>query len=152
MRNLKLVAIAAALLGLGALAQAAKEAKKDVVWPSDAIKWEKGPAEGTRVAKLWGEMDKGAYGVLIKFDDGLLHPLHSHTQDLKIVVISGTFVHTPEGGTETKLGPGSYLLQRGGAKHVSGCAKGSECEFMMISGGKFDMTMAAKGEMKGHNH
>ena len=57
---------------------------------------------------------------------------------MKIVVLSGTFVHQPEGGTETKLGPGSYLMQAGGKKHVSGCSKDAECLFFMTSNDKFD--------------
>lgn len=134
----------AVLLGLGGVAAAkdAKTMKKDVVWPAEAIKWEDGPAKGTHVAALWGGMAKGGrYGALLKFDAGLMHPLHRHTQDLKIVVISGTFVHKDENGSESKLGPGSYLMQAGGRKHSSGCAPGADCEFFMSSSDKFDMIM-----------
>ena len=124
-------------------AKGGKAGKNDVVWPANAIKWEDGPVKGSRVAKLWGDwMKGGSYGVLIKFDAGLMHPLHKHTQSLKIVVLSGTFVHHPDGGVETKLGPGSYLVQAGGKNHVSGCAAGAECEFFMTSGDKFDMISA----------
>ena len=144
--NKALAVAGAVLLGLSGLALAAKGSKgmkKDVVWPAESIKWEDGPVKGVRVASLWGGMSKGGkYGALLKFDGGIIHPLHSHTKDLKIVVISGTFVHTSEGGTETRLGPGSYLLQAGGRKHISGCAPGPECEFFMTSSGKFDMTVA----------
>lgn len=133
-------AVGALLLGMSGWAHAAKT-KKDVIWPAEAIKWEDGPAKGVHAAKLWGDMNKGgSYGVLIKFDAGMMNPLHWHTQTLKLVVISGTFVHQPEGGAETKLGPGSYLVQVGGEKHVSGCAAGADCEFFMTSADKFDMT------------
>ena len=128
---------------MSAIAMAAssgKPAAKDVVWPADAIKWEAGPLKGTHVAKLWGDWMKGGpYGVLVKFDAGLMIPLHKHTQTLKIVVLSGTFVHRPEGGVETKLGPGSYLVQAAGKNHVSGCAAGADCEFFMTSADKFDL-------------
>lgn len=142
------LAAAAALLCIAGPAGAQEKAKakgpaKDVVWPAEAIKWEPGPAQGTQVAKLWGDMAKGgAYGVFIKFDAGVMHPLHWHTQTLKIVVLSGTFVHQPEGGTETRLGPGSYLLQAGGRKHVSGASKEGPCTFFMTSTGAFDMKVA----------
>lgn len=130
--------------GVAALAKDSKTPKKDVAWPADAIKWEAGPIKGTQVAKLWGDWTKdGPYGVLVKFEAGLMNPLHKHTHDLKIVVLSGTFVHQPEGGAETRLGPGSYLLQAGGRNHVSGCAAGADCEFFMTSPGKFDMIPAA---------
>jgi hypothetical protein len=134
------------VLTMSAFATAAKSGKpaaKDVVWPADAIKWEAGPLKGTHVAKLWGDWMKGGpYGVLVKFDAGLMNPLHKHTQTRKIVVVSGTFVHHPEGGVETKLGPGSYLVQAGGKNHVSGCAAGADCEFFMTSGDKFDLIPA----------
>ncbi len=134
------------LLAMGAFAAAPKggtAAKKDVVWPADALKWEDGPVKGTHVAKLWGDWMKGGpYGVLVKFDAGLMHPLHKHTHTLKIVVVSGTFVHQPAGGTETRLGPGSDFVQVGGRNHVSGCAPGAECEFFMTSGYKFDFIPA----------
>jgi len=115
-------------------------AKEDIVWPADAVKWEAGPVAGTKVAKLWGDWMKGGpYGVLVKFDAGQINALHHHTHALKIVIMSGTFTHKTDGGMETKLGPGSYLMQAAGKKHVSGCAAGAECTFFMTSDGKFDM-------------
>ena len=145
MKQSRVIAAAASVLVLAVSyvamgAKGGKAVKNDVVWSADAIKWEDGPLKGTRVAKLWGDWMKGGpYGVLIKFDAGLMNPLHKHTQSLKIVVLSGTFVHHPDGGLEAKLGPGSYLLQAGGKNHVSGCAAGAECEFFMTSGDKFDL-------------
>lgn len=145
---------AAAAFVLGSLGQAvaaAKGGKKNVLRPAEAMQWADGPAKGVRVSPLWGDMNKGGpYGVLIRFDAGTMNPLHWHSQTLKIVVISGTFVHRPEDGAETKLGPGSYLLQAAGAKHVSGCSPETGCEFFMTSGEKFDMTMveAAAAEKK----
>jgi hypothetical protein len=123
--------------------------QKDVVWPADAIKWADGPAPGTHMAKLWGDpMKGGPYGVLIKFDAGLMHPMHWHSRTLKIVVISGTFVHHPDGGEETKLGPGSYLLQAGRRHHISGASADGPCEFFMVSDGKFDMKMVEAPKAK----
>ena len=142
-RSRVIVAVASLVLAMSTAAFAAKSGKmvrKDVISPADGLKWEDGPLKGTHVVKLWGDWLKGGpYGVLIKFDAGLMNPLHKHTQSLKIVVISGTFVHQPEGGVETKLGPGSYLMQAGGKNHVSGCAPGAECEFFMTSADKFDL-------------
>lgn len=144
MKQSRLIAVLAlAVSAVAIAATSSKAVKKDVVWSADAIKWEDGPLPGTHVAKLWGDWMKGGpYGVLIKFDAGLMNPLHKHTQSLKIVVLSGTFVHHPSGGDETKLGPGSYLMQASGKNHVSGCAEGAECEFFMTSGDKFDLIRA----------
>ena len=144
----RVASVVVLLSGLvGAAAAGTKGAAKDVIWPAEAIQWAPGPMAGVKVATLWGSMDKGgAFGVLIKFDAGLMHPLHWHNRTLKIVVLSGTFVHQPEGGAESRLGPGSYLLQTGKGRHISGCAAGAPCEFFMASDGKFDMTVVAAGK------
>src|SRR2546429_3757200 len=88
----------AALFAASGLAQAAKgspaakarrAAKKDVIKPADAMKWEDAPVKGAHVVKLKGDWLKGGpYEVLVKFDAGLTNPLHHHSQDLKIVVVS----------------------------------------------------------------
>ena len=137
-----LIALAAvSLLALSVEAVSSKE----VVWPADQIKWEPGPLPGVHVAKLWGDwMKSGPYGVLVKFDAGHMNDLHKHTQTLKIVVVSGTFVYEPKGGKQSKLGPGSYLVQPGGVWHISGCAAGADCEFFMTSADKFDLIPAKK--------
>ena len=147
------VALIAGAALVAATAGFAKGGGDNVVMPADSIKWEDGPAKGTHIAKLWGDYTKGGpYGVLVKFDAGVMHPIHHHTQTLKTVIVSGTFVFKPEGGTETKLGPGSFLKQQGNKKHESGCAAGAECVFFMTSNDKFDYLddsgAAAKEEKK----
>jgi len=142
---MKLLAISILGAILTICADSVLAASQDVVWPAESLKWEDGPVKGTHVAKLWGDWTKGGpYGVLVKFDAGLMHPLHRHSNTLKIVVLKGTFVHQPEGGAETKLGPGSYLLQAGGKNHVSGCSAEAECEFFMSSGDKFNFIPVEK--------
>ena len=124
---------------------AQKQAKKEaVVWPADGIKWldmRDGPP-GILYANLWGHLDKGAYGALIKLPAGMKNPLHTHSSDLKIVVLSGTFLYIPEDGTEQRLGPGSYLFEPGGTRHLSGTGDDGPCEVFQESSGKFDFVPA----------
>ena len=94
---------------------------------------------GVKIAKLWGDMDKGAHGCLVKCDPGSNHPLHYHTNDVKAVVLSGTWWYTPEGGSETKMGPGSYLLIPGGVRHASGSTADGECTIFQEGSAKFDL-------------
>lgn len=127
---------------------AAKAAPKSaasrlVAIPAADMKWAdldpKG-APGVKVADVWGDHTKGGFGAFIQFPAGFTAPLHTHTNDFKIVIISGTFVQTPEGKPEMRLGPGSYLAQPGGNyKHVSACDKASDCMFFTQSTGKFDL-------------
>ncbi len=121
-------------------ADAQKKMKEPVVWPADDIKWmEVKGAPGIMFANLWGKMDKGAYGALVKFPAGTKHPMHKHTSEIKGIVISGTFYYTPEGGTEHRLGAGSYFVVPGGSKHMSGSTDDGPCEIFQESPGKFDM-------------
>lgn len=125
-----------------------------VVMPSADMKWmdlDPAGAPGVKIADLWGDHTKGAFGAIIKFPAGFAAPLHTHTNAYKIVVLSGTFVQVPEGKPEFRLGPGSYLMQPGGDyKHTTACDKASECAFFVESTGSFDLkpVAAAKAPAK----
>jgi quercetin dioxygenase-like cupin family protein len=95
---------------------------------------------GLKIADVWGDHTKGAFGAFVKAPAGWTTPLHTHSNAFKIIIISGTFLQTPEMKPEQRMGPGSYVMQPGGNyKHVSGCDKASECVFFTQSEGKFDL-------------
>ena len=101
-------------------------------------------APGVKIADVWGDHAKSGYGAFLRFPPGFLSPLHTHTSAIKIVVISGTYIQTPEGKTAMRMGPGSYVFQPGGSyKHVSACDKASECLLFIESAGKFDLKPVA---------
>jgi quercetin dioxygenase-like cupin family protein len=125
-------------------------AKAPVFKPAEDLKWEdldaKG-APGVQIADVRGNHGKGAFAAFIKFPNGFNTPLHTHTADMKITVISGTFVQTPDGKSQVKLGPGSYFLQPGVTyKHVTGCEGDSGCEIFVESTGKFDLKPVEAGK------
>ncbi len=114
--------------------------KAPVIWQAADLKWVEIPnTGGVKEAVLWGNPEKGAYGALNKFPAGAKFPLHYHTNPMKIVLISGTWLYTQEGGSENRLGPGSYLSFGAKDRHVSGAAEGSECVLFIEQPGKFDM-------------
>jgi quercetin dioxygenase-like cupin family protein len=137
------------------LAQAAGEAKMKsapkagaaVFMPAADLKWmdvDPKAAPGNQIADLWGDHTKGAYGAMIKFPAGFSVPLHTHTNGMKVVIVSGTFIHGPEGKPEVRLGPGSYFFQPGGNyRHTTACDKASECVIFAESSGKFDLKPVA---------
>ena len=128
----------------------ASGAGKLVTMPAADLKWtDMDGAPGVKVADVWGDHTKGAYGAFVKFPAGFTAPLHTHTHSIKLVVVQGTFVQQPEGKPEFRLGPGSYEDQPGGSyKHTTTCDKASECVIFMQSAGKFDLkpVEAAKAE------
>lgn len=118
-------------------------ASRLVVIPAGDLKWAdldpKG-APGVMIADVWGDHTRGAFGAFIKLPPGFAAPLHTHTNDYKIVIVSGTYIQAPEGKPEFRLGPASYFMQPGGAyKHTTSCDKASECVFFLQSNGKFDL-------------
>lgn len=154
MRSTSLLAIGASfLLGLSVtvggstpvstLTSPQTGAAKPVVMHATDLKWTdldpKG-APGVKIAGLWGDHTKGAFGAFLTLPAGFTVPLHTHTHDMRVVFISGTYLQTPEGGAEMRLEPGSYLMQPGGNyRHVTSCDKASECVFFFESGGAFDL-------------
>lgn len=143
-----LFVLATVVLAQGSGETKAKSAPKGaasrlVVIPASDLKWAdldpKG-APGVKIADVWGNHARGAFGAFIKFPAGFAAPLHTHTNAYKIVIVSGTFIQGPEGKPEFRLGPGSYLMQPGGNyKHTTSCDKGSECVIFVQSNGKFDL-------------
>ncbi|MBI1805413.1 MAG: DUF4437 domain-containing protein [Ignavibacteriae bacterium] len=136
------ILLIATLMVLGATQSIAqKKTKKEAtVWPAENLTWVEVPnTGGVKRAVLWGDPDKGAYGAFYKFPAGAKFPLHYHTNPIKTVVISGTMFYTPEGGTETKLGPGSYLSYGAKDRHASGAVGDSGCTFLCQQPGKFDL-------------
>ena len=107
----------------------------------------KGPAKapsGLRTVDLWGEAAKGAHGSLTKFPAGLAEPLHTHSHELRLVVLAGTMAFSIE-GTETKdFGPGSFVSIPAGVKHFAICRPASACEVFLEQSGALDVKLVEK--------
>jgi anti-sigma factor ChrR (cupin superfamily) len=139
--------LAAVVLAQGSEAKAKSvpraKAGSPIFMPAGDLKWtdlDPTGAPGVKIADVWGDHTKSGYGAFLKFPAGFLTPLHTHTHAIKIVVISGTYMQTPEGKPEQRMGPGSYVFQPGGNyKHISACDKASECLLFIESSGKFDL-------------
>ncbi len=118
-------------------------ASRPTVMPAVDLKWvdlDPVGAPGVKIADLWGDHAKGAFGAFLKLPAGFAVPLHTHTHGMKVVFVSGTYIQGPEGRPEFRLGPGSYLMQPGGNyRHTTACDKASECLFYFESDGAFDL-------------
>jgi anti-sigma factor ChrR (cupin superfamily) len=149
------LAVPVAVLAQGAATAPAKPApaaadSRLVVMPAGEMKWaDLDPgAPGVKVADLWGDHAKGGqFGALFKLPAGFAAPLHTHSHDMKVVIVSGTYVQAPEGKPEFRLGPGSYFLQPGGSyRHTTSCDAASDCVFLVESTGPFDLKPADAGK------
>jgi len=126
-----------------AKASAKSKAGTPVFIPASELKWTdldpKG-APGVKIVDLWGDHTKGAYGAYVKLPAGFEAPMHTHTHAMKVIFVSGTYLQTPEGKPEVRLGPGSYMMQPGGNyRHITKCDKGADCVFFLESNGPFDL-------------
>ena len=116
--------------------------------PASDLKWsdlDPVGAPGVQVVDLWGDHQKGAFGALLRLPAGFTVPLHTHTHAMKVVFLSGTYIQTPEGKPEVRLGAGSYMMQPGGNyRHITSCDRASDCVFFVESDGPFDLKPVPK--------
>jgi len=124
-------------------------ARPPIFMPAADLKWTdldpKG-APGVKVADLWGDHTKGAFGAYFTLPAGFAVPLHTHTHDMKVIFVSGTYIQAPEGKPEFRLGPGSYMMQPGGNyRHTTSCDKASDCVFFVEGKGAFDLKPVQAG-------
>jgi beta-alanine degradation protein BauB len=131
------------------------ETGRPVVVPAADLKWtdlDPAGAPGVKVADLWGNHTKGAFGAFFKLPAGFAVPLHTHTHDMHVVFVSGTYIQAPDGKPEFRMGPGAYLMQPGGNyRHTTSCDKASECLFFVESKGAFDLKLVEAGKAPGRN-
>ena len=136
-----ILGIAAAVMFARAVGLAGAEPRKPMVLVPEDIQW--GPIAGApadvKGMDLWGNPAKGPHGAVQKFQPGFSAPLHTHSNDLHVFVISGTMITSPEGGPEKKLPAGSYIFLPSTYKHITKCDTGSECVVLIETTGKFDV-------------
>jgi quercetin dioxygenase-like cupin family protein len=147
--------LAAAALAQKSEAGKAKPAPKasalaPVVWPAGDLKWTdvEGAPPGVKGANLFGDSAKGPFGAVQKFPAGFSAPLHTHSADLRIVVVSGTLLHGPEGKPEVRMTAGSYLYLPSSYRHTTGCDKASECVLFIEGNRKFDVKLVEASKAK----
>ena len=122
----------------------AQSGKKDVNYISAANAKFTERMPGVSGATLWGDPDKGAHGVLTKFVPGYDAGVHTHTNDVRIVVIKGAYIYKAGGanGKETRVGPGDFLFVPGGNRHWSGGDPKEGALFYEEGSAKFDLVPA----------
>ena len=96
---------------------------------------------GVSMAAIWGDADTGAHSTFTKFAPGQDNGMHTHTNDISIVVIKGAYLYKDDAG-EKRVAAGDFLRVPGGHKHWSGGDKKDGALFYEESSGKFDFVPA----------
>ena len=109
------------------------------------LKWVELPErKGMQFAILSGDPKTGPYTQMRKVPAGTDNELHSHSSEIKNVIISGVWYTGPDAASAKDFGPGSVVVMPGDWIHVSGCRAGTDCVFYQEGKGKFDFKAAAE--------
>ena len=138
------MSIVGAVVVTFAVATAGAQGKKEASFVDSKKAEFKQVVPGVKKAVLWGDPDAGPYGAFTKFDPGLANPLHTHTNELRIVVLRGAYIYKPKDGKERRVGPGAYISVPAGDVHVSSGDKKEGALFYEESPGKFDLVPVDK--------
>lgn len=108
------------------------------------LKWTELPErKGMQFSVLSGDPKTAEYTQIRKVPAGTDNPLHSHSNELKNVIIRGVWYTGADAASAKDFGPGSVVVMPGNWVHVSGCRAGSDCVFYQEGKGKFDFVPAA---------
>ena len=109
------------------------------------LKWVELPErKGMQFAVLSGDPKVGPYTQIRKVPAGTDNPLHSHSSEIKNVIISGLWYTGADSASAKDFGPGSFVVMPADWVHVSGCRAASDCVFYQEGKGKFDFKPAAE--------
>lgn len=139
MRKMITLAVSATLAVAIAPMEAMAKGGNGVLAPAAELKWNDVPGfPGVKMAALQGDPAKGANHTMQKLPAGFSAPLHHHTSDHYVTVVTGTLVLTVD-GKETKLPPGSYFAFTGKKQHLTKCDAGADCTLFVDARGKWDV-------------
>lgn len=93
---------------------------------------------GVSKSLVWGKAEDGPYGSFTKFTPGLEPGMHTHTNDVWLVVLKGAYLYKDAAG-EKRVGAGDFLRIPGGHKHWSGGDKKEGALFYEESTDSFDL-------------
>ncbi len=139
MRHIIGIIVVLVAFGFGWMLSAATAQEKKVFLVDSAKAEFKPMAPGASLAVIMGDPNQGRHAAFVKFDPGSVFDMHTHTNDIRIVVVKGSFTYKGKSGAEHKVGPGMFLSEPGGDHHWTGADAKDGCIFYMECEGKFDL-------------
>jgi quercetin dioxygenase-like cupin family protein len=113
-----IVVLAVAAAGLiqgpvGLAKEPEKGKQKEVIYVSAESATFAEAMPGVSIAAIWGDREKGTHATFTKFAPGQDNGMHTHTNDLWIVVLKGAYLYKDDAG-EKRVGPGEFIRIPGG--------------------------------------
>ena len=97
---------------------------------------------GASRAILWGDPETGPYAAFVRFEPGARLPLHTHTNPIALVVVSGAYLQGSRREGEIRVEAGEYLYNPAGSTHWSGADAQAGCLFYEEGPDRFDIVFA----------
>lgn len=134
--------VAAASVGIAQAQNGMDKNDKSVLYvAAEQAKFDQAPMPGVSMSVIWGDPNTGPHGTFSKFVPGYDAGMHTHSNDVWIVVIKGAYLYKDDAG-EKRVGPGDFIRIAGGHKHWSGGDKTEGALFYQEGSGKFDLIPA----------
>jgi quercetin dioxygenase-like cupin family protein len=132
------VGVAATLMMAWSIGRVQGQQGQKVIFASaDQANFQDTLTKGVSMAAIWGDAGNGAHATFTKFVPGFDAGMHTHTNDIWIVVVKGAYLYKDEAG-DKRVAPGSFLRVPGGKKHWSGGDPKDGALFYEESSGAFD--------------
>lgn len=139
-KNHTLIAVVAAAIFSAAFVYAGETGKSVVLSKAD-LKWTAMGNSGIATAPVSGDMNKGPSRFFLKYPVGLTTPMHHHTANHHVTVVSGTITLTA-GGKEHRLAPGSYFMLADRAPHIAKVEGNEDAVLFIQAEAPWDVVMA----------
>lgn len=138
-QTIRIAAATGILAVVATLGVAMSQDQKGVVLVDSSTATYTEMAPGASGTTVWGDEKNGPHAAFTKFAAGAKFALHTHTNDLRIVVLKGAYVYKPEKGQEKRVTAGQYLFIPGGARHATGSDAKEGALFYQEADAKFDI-------------
>lgn len=105
----------------------AQTSDEAVVLEVEDVEWTE-IVPGVDFGAVYGVFTEEPHGKMVRFEPGLVSPMHTHTHAYHGVVIEGTAINPYEGeDPPVEMGPGTYWYVPAGVPHKTGCVSEEPC-------------------------
>lgn len=99
--------------------------------------------DGPHIAALWGDPMRGPFGAILRVPAGFESPMHTHSQDERVIQLQGRSIHWTRYRSEhPTMNPGDYMMMPAGVEHVSATSGEEESIEFITMDGAFDFVFA----------
>lgn len=108
------------------------------VTPLADLKWVDAGIPGVSTASVDGDMKQGESHFYLRYASGFVAPVHYHSPDHFVVLVSGMLVLIVD-GKEHRLEPGSSFSLHDKAHHAARCESGADCVMLVDARAPWDV-------------